>query len=92
MQLGIVGVILVIIIYFVCLAKGFQLILAKKIDGDIKKVIILPLAMLAALLIAGIFEENLTSRGSLQQLLWSFSVTMIIVIYRIEKLDYLQRK
>lgn len=80
LQTGIIGLFFVALMYLVTLARALKMLLSKKVDRQIKEVLVLPFALLAGLMITGLFEENMTSRGSLQQLIWGISILIIGVI------------
>jgi len=74
MQLGIVGLAGILGIYFVCFLRGLKMLLSSRVPMPIKRVLVLPVIILFVLFLSGFFEENLTSRGSLQQILWGLAV------------------
>lgn len=76
-QLGLIGLTLVLIIYIISIFYGVKLLFFYKNNLEIKKILILPFTLLCVLFVAGMVEENLSSRGSLQQFVWAFSITMI---------------
>ena len=80
LQTGIIGLFFVALMYLVTLARALKMLLSKKVDSQIKEVLILPFALIAGLMVTGLFEENLTSRGSLQQLIFGISILTIGVI------------
>lgn len=79
LQLGLPGLILILLLYLNAFKLGFGLLLRRSTstDGELVRVVALPLAILGALFVGGIFEENLTSRGSLPQLLWGLSILVV---------------
>ena len=77
LQHGIIGLTLVGMIILSGLIKGSRMLFSRNVHSDYKKVVILPVALLAGLATGGMFEEYLTSRGSVQQILWGFSLLMI---------------
>lgn len=80
LQTGIIGLFLVAFMYLVTLVRALKMLLSKKVDRQIKEVLVLPFALLSGLMITGLVEENLTSRGSFQQLIWGLSILIISVI------------
>lgn len=84
-QIGIIGLLFTLLIYLIALFKGYKMLLFEKKQHDLKGLVILPLALLSGLFASGIFEENLTSRGSIQQLMWALSIVMIYMICNIRK-------
>lgn len=80
LQIGIVGLGLVSLLYFVALKTAFATLFSRGLDPSVREVLILPTTLLVVLLIAGMFEENLNSRGSLQQILWVFCIALVMNI------------
>ena len=54
---------------------------SSRLPSDITTAVALPLASLTGLFIGGMFEENLTSRGGLQQIIWGLDICMIQVVW-----------
>lgn len=77
LQHGIIGLTLVGMIILAGSIKGFRLLFSRDIHLDYKEVVALPVALLTGLATGGMFEEYLTSRGSVQQILWGFSLLTI---------------
>lgn len=77
LQHGIIGLALVGMIILSGLIKGTRMLFSRHVHADYKKVVVLPVALLAGLATGGLFEEYLTSRGSVQQILWGLSLLMI---------------
>jgi O-antigen ligase len=82
LQHGIIGLILVGMIILSGLIKGWRMLASSQILPDSKEILALPVALLAGLATGGMFEEYLTSRGSVQQLLWGLSLLMILTASR----------
>lgn len=82
LQHGIIGLTLVGMIILSGLIKGWRMLVSSQILPDSKKILALPVALLAGLVTGGMFEEYLTSRGSVQQLLWGLSLLMILTASR----------
>ena len=80
LQTGIIGLFFVAFMYVVTLVRALKMLLSKKVDRQIKEVLVLPFALLLGLMITGLVEENLTSRGSFQQLIWGSSILIISAI------------
>ena len=78
LQHGLVGLALVSGIMVSGLFKGLRLLYSKNFPAASKEILVLPVALLAGLFAGGMFEEYLTSRGSVQQLLWGLSLLLII--------------
>lgn len=83
LQIGFVGLALVVALYFIALKTAATLLLSRRLDKKLRDIVILPVTLLIVLLIAGMFEENLTSRGSLQQILWTFCIALTMNVGRI---------
>lgn len=77
LQHGIIGLTLVGMIILSGLIKGSRMLFRRNLHSDYKEVVVLPVALLAGLATGGMFEEYLTSRGSVQQILWGLSLLMI---------------
>lgn len=92
LQHGIIGLVMVGMIILAGITKGCRMLLSRKIHSDFKKVVVLPVALLAGLATGGMFEEYLTSRGSVQQLLWGFSLLMITTASRPFSFTSIQEK
>jgi O-antigen ligase len=84
LQNGLIGLILVGMIIIVGLIKGARMLLSRHF--------VLPVALLTGLTAGGMFEEYLTSRGSIQQLLWGFSLLMIVTASRSDSFTRAQRE
>lgn len=82
LRLGILGLLINLVIYFWAIYRGARLLLELK-GGAIKASLILFLSLVISIFVAGLFEENLSSRGSVQQAMWAMSVAMILVIYKL---------
>lgn len=78
LQLGLVGLGLIVIIYVYAATKGFTLLFGKSIPMEYKEVVSFPLAIICALFLGGLFEDNLSSRGSVSQLFWGISILLIV--------------
>lgn len=78
LQHGIIGLSLVLVLMGTGLIKGFRTLYAKTTDGWVRDSLALPLSMFAALAAGGMFEEYLTSRGSVQQITWGMSLMLIM--------------
>ncbi len=87
LQHGLVGLALVSGIMISCLFKGLRLLYSKNFPAVSKEILVLPVAILAGLFAGGMFEEHLTSRGSIQQILWGFSLLLIVTASRLERLS-----
>lgn len=74
MQTGLIGLVSMLVIYFVTMFRGVKMLMGKIMQESNKEMIVLPVALLIGLFIAGFFEENLSSRSSIQQLIWGVSV------------------
>lgn len=84
-QIGVFGLVFTLLIYFIVLFKGYKILIFGKTRQVIKEILILPLALLSGLFASGMFEENLTSRGSIQQLIWALSIVMIYMLCNVRK-------
>ena len=82
LQHGIIGLTLVGMIILSGLIKGWRMLVSSQILPDSREILALPVALLAGLATGGMFEEYLTSRGSVQQLLWGVSLLMILTASR----------
>jgi O-antigen ligase len=82
MQLGIIGLILLICFYLGTIFIGLKLLFSNIFNKLSKDIIIFPLTILIALAIGGLFEENLVSRSSVHQLVWSLSIFVLFTIER----------
>lgn len=80
MQSGLIGLCLMLAIYFVAMFRGIRTLMDGRIAKDVKEVVVLPVALLIGLFVAGFFEENLSSRSSLQQLIWGISICMVMCL------------
>jgi O-antigen ligase len=81
LQTGIIGLVLVVLIYILTLGRALKMLLSKTVDRQTKEVLVLPFALLSGLMVTGLVEENLTSRGSLQQLIWGIAILIISAIH-----------
>jgi len=77
LQLGFVGLGLMLIMYAYAATNGFSILFGKSISLEYKETVSLPLAIICALFFGGLFEDNLSSRGSVSQLLWGLSILLI---------------
>lgn len=85
LQLGLFGLLLVLVLYARAIHRGFVMLFLKgrSLSRPLREAAALPLAILCAMFAGGFFEENLTSRGSLPQLLWGVSIVLIAVLSEI---------
>lgn len=77
LQLGIGGLFFLIAIYAITLWQGVGLLLKDIWPAEEREVLLLPVVFVVSLAIAGLFEENLSSRGSLQQVVWAISILIL---------------
>ena len=77
LQLGIVGVMAVIVMYVGAMVGGWWILLNESVPREIVIAVALPLATLTGLFVGGMFEENLSSRGGLQQAIWGLDIGLI---------------
>lgn len=77
MQTGFIGLVLMLAIYFLAMFRGVRMLMSRIIQESNKEMIVLPVALLIGLFVAGFFEENLSSRSSIQQLIWGVSVFLV---------------
>jgi O-antigen ligase len=77
LQLGLFAAISIIFLYLAAIKKGLSFILMRSTSNALRNVISLPTALLIGLFLSGFFEENMTSRGSIQQCMWAISILMI---------------
>lgn len=77
LQLGFVGLVCIIAMYLGGMAAGWRIVLTSGIPREITTAVALPLATLTGLFIGGMFEENLSNRGGLQQVIWGLDICMI---------------
>lgn len=77
LQLGIAGVLLLVSINVTAILRGLRS--RWSVDGWMGeyKATSLSLAIIIALTVAGLFEDNLSGRGSLQQFLWAVSICIV---------------
>jgi O-antigen ligase len=87
-QLGIFGVLLIIFIFAYAIYKGFKHIAGRSADAWRKKIMVLPLANVCSLFLGGMFEENLTSRGSLPQLMLGISIILIMGLSKKSEISF----
>ena len=92
LQHGVIGLILVSMVFLVGLIKGARMLLSRHVVPACKQILVLPVALLAGLAVGGMFEEYLTSRGSVQQLLWGFFLLMIVTASRSDSFTHAQRE
>ncbi len=77
MQTGLPSVLLVLAIYCISIGHGLTMLFSRRISQDMKGILVLPVILLVVLFAEGFLEENLTSRGSMQQVFWGMSVFLI---------------
>ena len=85
-QTGFLGLLLVLLLYIVSLYKGYTYLVFHRQKRDVKEVLVLPLALLSGLFLSGMFEENLSSRGSIQQLIWVLTIVLIYMATKTNKM------
>jgi O-antigen ligase len=78
LRIGLLGMLAYMLIYIISLRRGFNLI-KQEADSEMKSIIVLYLALISELFISGMFEENLSSRGSIQQAIWAISTIVIFM-------------
>ena len=81
LQLGVVGVVSVVVLYLGTMVIGGLIVFSSGIPRDITAAVALPLATLTGLFIGGMFEENLSNRGGLQQVIWGLDICMIQAVW-----------
>lgn len=77
LQLGIVGVMAILIMYVWAMLSGCIVLMSDSAPREIVVAVALPLATLTGLFVGGMFEENLSSRGGLQQVVWGLDICLI---------------
>ncbi len=82
LQHGIVGLIIMFIIMISAVWQGLRLLMSARLSVNGKQLLVLPLSILSGLIAGGMFEEYLSSRGSIQQILLGFSLLLIITFGR----------
>lgn len=80
LQIGVVGLAFIVAMYGIALYSAFVTLRNPRLDPALREIMILPATLLVVLLVAGMFEENLTSRGSLQQILWALCIALVMNI------------
>jgi len=85
LQHGIIGLFLVGFMMVSTLWKGVNSLISPRLSCESKQLLVLPLAILSGLIAGGMFEEYLSSRGSIQQILLGFSVLLIITFRRVHE-------
>lgn len=81
LQLGLVGLVAVILMYVGAMAIGWLMVLDVSVPRRLAVAVALPLATLTGLFIGGMFEENLSNRGGLQQVIWGLDICMIQAVW-----------
>jgi len=89
-RMGIVGVLMHLAIYFISLFSGFTALIKGKHTEKEVSILVLFCCILLNLFVAGLTEENLTSRASLPQGMWALAVVMIAL--ELKNLRYLARQ
>ena len=78
LRMGFIGLLGYVFIYISALKAGFKLMRSRESNiNATKSIAVLFFSLLIALLVAGFFEENLSSRGSIQQALWAVCAALL---------------
>ena len=85
LQHGIIGLLLVLAVMVGGLLKGFSVLCSKATNDRMKDLLVLPVALFAGITAGGMFEEYLTSRGSVQQITWGLSLMLVVNAARVRE-------
>ncbi|MDH4153155.1 MAG: O-antigen ligase family protein [Nitrospira sp.] len=77
LQLGVIGLVGVVLMYLGAMAIGWKILMGSAVPKDLVVAVALPLATLTGLFVGGMFEENLSNRGGLQQVIWGLDICLI---------------
>ena len=78
LRLGFLGMLYILFVYIWSAVKGLKLLLSSSVSMGDKGLIVLPVTILGMLFVAGLFEENLSSKGNTQQFVMALSVGLLI--------------
>jgi len=77
LQIGIGGLVLFLLLNITALFAGLKNLFSSDVSAHKKKILVLPVTLLTVLLFSFIFEESLTGRPSIVQLVWVLSILSI---------------
>lgn len=78
LRLGLFGMLYIGFVYIWSGLKGLNLLFSRSVEISDRGLIILPVTLLGMLFVAGIFEENLSSKGNTQQFCMALSVGLLL--------------
>lgn len=83
LKLGFLGVISFLSLYIISLLSAWRLFKILAVNKEHRYYLMFPILVLSVLFFAGLFEENLAGRGSLQQVFFGLSIGLLIALKRL---------